>query len=61
MVFYLSSSWRDSPFFVPAADKFQGFGHNVGRVRIKELCVPVQVESDVFLQADLECRSFRLF
>ena len=47
--------------FVLAADKFQGFGHNVRRVRIKELCVPVKVESDVFLQADLECRSFRLF
>ena len=47
--------------FVLAADKFQGLGHDVGRVRIKELCVLVKVEPDLFLQADLECRSFRLF
>ena len=44
-----------------AVEQFQDFADDVGRIGIKKLCVPVQVESDFFLQADLECRSLRLF
>ena len=34
--------------------QLEDFTHDVGRVCIEELSVPVQVESDFFLQANLE-------
>jgi hypothetical protein len=34
--------------------QFEDFTHDVGRVCVEELCVPVEVESDFFLQANLE-------
>ena len=37
-----------------AIKEFEDFANDVGRVGTKELCIPVQVESDVFLQANLE-------
>ena len=43
-----------------AVEKSQDFADDVGRVGIKKLCVSVQVEFDVFLQADLERCSLRL-
>jgi hypothetical protein len=48
-------------FPVLAMQQFQDFADNVGWICIKELCVPVQVGSDVFLQANLEQCSFWLF
>ena len=41
-------------------EKFQDLADHVGGVRINEFRVPVQVESDVFLQADLEGGGLRL-
>ena len=37
-----------------AIEKFEDFTDYVGRACIEELCIPVQVESYIFLQADLE-------
>jgi len=45
---------------VLAVKQFEDFTDDVGRVCIEELCVPVQVESDVFLQANLERCGFWL-
>jgi len=43
-----------------AIEQFQDFADDVGRVGIKELCVPVQIDSDFFLQANLEQCGFWL-
>jgi hypothetical protein len=40
--------------FIFAIEELEDFADDVGQVSIKELCIPVQVESDGFLQADLE-------
>ena len=37
-----------------AIKEFEDFANDVGRVCVEELCVPVEVESDFFLQANLE-------
>jgi len=37
------------------------FADDVGRIRIKELCIPVQVIPDFLFQSDLQGCSFRLF
>ena len=47
--------------FVLTIKAFQGFADDIGWVCIEELCIPVQIESDFFLQADLEGGSLRLF
>ena len=43
-----------------AEQEFECLTDYVGRVRIDEFCVPVQVVSDFFLQAHLEGCRFRL-
>jgi len=40
--------------------ELEGFTNDVGWVRINEVCVPVQVAPDFFLQADLEGCGLRL-
>jgi hypothetical protein len=46
---------------VPLEQELQRFADDVGRVRINEFRVPVQVMSDFFLHADLKGCSLRLF
>ena len=41
-----------------AVEKSQDFADDVGRVGIKELRILVEIESDIFFQANLEGRSF---
>ena len=41
-----------------AIEKFQDFADYVGRVGVKELRILVEIESDIFLQANLEGRGF---
>ena len=46
---------------VLAVKQFEDFTHDVGRIRIEEFSAPVQIDSDVFLQANLKEGSLWLF